>query len=194
MKRRRFYFTLLEMILVISLASLVAGAIGINIWNAKRKYNFDSEVSIVVNQLRLAQDLMLILDADLHLKFTQEEGADITYRLESEKELPWEWEQEIKRKHKPLRAIRSIVFNTKEKVLDLPFLSGGSNMPQGLLIFSSDSNLDSSKALKSYILFSGHPKPIEDVRTPPTTDQIGRVSEHNYKLTKMMQDEIQARQ
>lgn len=165
--RRRSHLTLIEMMIVMVIIALVGGVAAININGALKEQRFRTEVSIVLDQLRLAQDLMLILNTDVHLKFAEEkESQAITYWLEFDYPLAPHWEKELKRKHRPLQAIHRVDFKEGQQTpqtrgqLDLKFLSGGSVMSQGTLILSTSSGERDDGGLTRYICLPGYPSPF----------------------------------
>ena len=85
---RRVPFTLLEILLVLSLIALIAGLVGISVHKMYISQRFRNEVSLVVDQLRLAQDMMLILDTDVHVIFSEDKAGNYnTIKIESETKL-----------------------------------------------------------------------------------------------------------
>lgn len=170
-KLRRHYLTLLELMIVIGLLSLMAGLIAINIGNATVDQRFRSEVSRVVDEIRLAQDLMLVLGTDVHLVFSDEGDPGVKYWLELETTLPSAWQKEIQRPKKNLKTIRGIFINDTTQVatapepakgkIDLKFLSNGSVVSNGILRLSTSGQEDPPKgSLNSYICLPGYPHPI----------------------------------
>ena len=169
-KLQRRAMTLLEMMIVIGLLSLMAGLIAINIGNATIDQRFRNEVSRVVDEIRLAQDLMLVLGTDVHLIFASE-GDSVKYWLELETTLPPAWEKEIKRPRRNLKTIRGVFIHDTTEIatapapakgrIDLKFLSNGSVMSNGILRLStSDQDDPPANALNSYICLPGYPHPI----------------------------------
>ena len=63
--------TLLEIMIVIAVIAIATGVIGLGVNKAVVNQQFQTELSILVDELRLAQNLMLILGTDVHLKFKQ---------------------------------------------------------------------------------------------------------------------------
>lgn len=167
-KWRRLHVTLLEMMLVLAVLSLIAGALAYNINNAVIDQRFRTEVGRVVDELRLAQDLMLIFGTDVHVKFAKDEKqGGIKYWLELETEVPKKWKEEIHRPLKNLQAIRGVFFNdlstgnfTKGQI-DVKFLSKGSSMSQGVMRLATSSNENSPPGtLENFICLPGYPHPI----------------------------------
>lgn len=165
MINRRRHFTLIELILVMTLIALVGGVIAVNIGKAFQQQRFRSEVATVVDTLRLAQDLMLILQDDVHVIITQNEKG-ITFRIETESPLAKNWDAIIRRSHKTLKAIHAVKFldqlqrPTKMGELDIKFLSGGTVMSRGVIRLSSTDDDTVTNALRSAICLRGYPHPI----------------------------------
>lgn len=160
------HFTIIEMMIVITVLALVGGVIAVNVRKAFQEQRFRTETTLVVETLRLAQDLMLILQDDAHVIFTQNEKG-ITFWLKTESPLAKNWEEVIKRTHKTLKAIHSVKFldqlegPTKMGELDIKFLSGGTVMSRGVIRLSSTDNDTEVNALRSAIPLYGYPRPIE---------------------------------
>lgn len=178
MIRRLSFFTLVEILIVFLILSLVTAVVGINISKALEEQRFRTEVDIVLGELRLAQDLMLILKADVQVKFAQ--GAEgINYSIETESQTTKNWVNSLKRPHPKLKTIRGISFKDE---LDLPtvpgaivihFLSKGSVMSRGILRLSNSSdavNVPSWAQVKVINLY-GYPHPIVST-TPAKNDPI----------------------
>lgn len=175
---RRVYITLLELLLVIAILGLIAGIIGINATKAWQEQRFRTEVSRLVDQIRLAQDLMLIFNASVQVKITKIEGVGIDAQIVSDTPLPKRWSSEINRPRELLTMIKVINFpdliEEEDNVIlsDVPnqvtvkYLSGGSRISRGLMRIST-SNTDHPGALTRYISFPGVPGPIETVVTYP---------------------------
>lgn len=160
--------TLLEILIVMAILALVGGLVSIGINRALTDQRFRTEVSIVVDQLRLAQDLMLVLGTDVHLKFAVDgDTGGIKYWLELETELPKEIEKEVLRKRPKLKTVRGVflkdqlALQTVRGEIDVKFLSRGSVMSRGVLrLATSDSEDPPEGTLQTYICLPGYPKPI----------------------------------
>jgi type II secretory pathway pseudopilin PulG len=163
---RRSYITMIEVLLVMAILAITAGAVSINIRKAVREQSFNAEVSRVVAQLRLAQDLMLILKTDCILSFTQAEEEGIDYQILMERSLSDHWLKEIQKPHAKLNAIHWVEFKDdlphphEEGQLAVKFISGGTVMSKGLLRLSTSSRDDEFGALTRYVCLSGYPKAI----------------------------------
>jgi hypothetical protein len=164
---RRLPVTLLELVIVMAILALVAGIVAISINKALIDQRFRTEVSMVVDELRLAQDLMLIFGTDVHVIFQEDSKRDgINYWIELETELPKNIGREVMRKHEKLKTVRGVFFegNVLEEVhgkLDVGFLSGGAVMTKGIITLStSEEEVKSAGILHNYICLPGYPKPI----------------------------------
>jgi hypothetical protein len=165
--------TLIELLLVIAILSLIVGFGAVKIRDAIVDQSFRTEVSRVVDELRLAQDLMLIFETDVHLKFAgDDEEGGIKYWLELET-IQKEWDKEFRRKHKNLQTIHGVFMRDQigddvdEGIIDLKFLSKGCVMSRGLLrLASSDKDDPPPGTLQSYICLPGYPHPIFSTETP----------------------------
>lgn len=166
MSWKKRHFTIIEMIIVITIIALVSGVIGINIRKAYQQQQFRSEVAMVVETLRLAQDLMLILQDDVHVIFTQNDKG-IVFWLETRSPLAKNWEAVIKRTHKTLKAIHAVKFldelqgPVRMGELDIKFLSGGTVMSRGVVRLASTDDDNARDALRSAICLYGYPHTIK---------------------------------
>ncbi|MEM1283213.1 MAG: hypothetical protein AAGG81_06630 [Chlamydiota bacterium] len=161
---RKPAITLLELLIVIAIIATVSGFIAINVTKAVRQQRFRSEVSRVVDEMRLAQDLMLILGVGATLKFEVRRGGDgIDYWLETSLPLPKHWEAMIHKESPALKAIQVIQFqdSSEEGKLEIKFLSPETGMSKGLLRLSTNERDDDLGAFTSYICLPGYPSPIE---------------------------------
>lgn len=148
---RRAYFTLIEMLLVLGIIAVIGGVVALGVNNAVTQQRFYAEVSVITEKLRLAQDLMLILNSDVHAKFEKRDDS-ITFGIETESALYGGWEIEIKRGVK-LRSIDAVTFGDEENNIDLKFFSGGTIMSKGVLALSS-------RGETQYICLPGYPQVI----------------------------------
>lgn len=165
---RRLPITLLEVMIVIAILSMAAGIVAVSVNKALINQRFRTEVDRVVDELRLAQDLMLILENDVHLRFgVDPNGNGIIYSLKLETKLPKKVEYEILRKKAPLKTIKGVFFADElatkitEKQIDIKFLSNGAVMSKGIIrLASSDDENVPKGTLESFICLAGYPRPI----------------------------------
>lgn len=181
---RRFFATLIELLIVISILGIITGAVGIGIFKAVREQQFQSEVSQVQDTLRLAQDLMLVRNADVSIKFTAV-GDEIWYWIEFDQQGSKKWTRESLREPKKLKRIQYVDFQEvamEEPVqgsAEIRFFSGGAVMSQGDLRLSTSKNDDLKGALTRYIWLAGYPSLIisKEEETPLMEDEEASVSE-----------------
>lgn len=189
MKRRPV--TLVELLLVLMVLTMVGGLVAINIRRAYQEQAFRAEVATVVDSLRLAQDLMLILDSDVHVYFAANPQGILSW-VETEKRLTPNWERELKRKRTLLKAIHLVEMEQKEAILDVQFLSGGSVMSKGVLGLYSSSNKFQPGVFVSSICLPGIPQPIRSVSGELSPQSCFKEDQEEL-LTRDMLNEIQPR-
>lgn len=164
--RSVLYVTLIELLIVMAILSLAGGAIAIGISRAMVDQKFRTEVSRFVDELRFAQDLMLVLRTDVRL-YVKEEEKDILYWLELETPIQDSLKKQVLEKRK-LKVIRGFVFEdkfqpSKEKgQVDIKFLSRGMAMSRGMVgLATSSDGKDLENTLQVYIPLTGSPGPIQ---------------------------------
>ena len=190
---KKYYVTLIELLMVIALMIMMAGIIGVNVRKLITEQRFDTEVSLIVDELRLAQNLMLILNYDIHVKFEPaKEGKGIKFWIETSKLLNDNWTKELIRPRPLLTAIKRIEFGEGASPIDIAFYSKGSSMSQGIIILSNSARPNDSNALTSYICLPGFPSQIASVSKPLDNKECNSKNETEYdeKLTTLIQREI----
>jgi type II secretory pathway pseudopilin PulG len=194
MKHKRRFITFIEVMIILTIILLSLGLIGANIQKLVEQQRFKTEVVIVLDQLRLAQDIMLILNADALVKFSKDENG-FKSKIEVENILSKGWQREINRDRPALTTIKFIEFadngsDIKKQVppFDLNFLSGGSIMSQGVLRLAT-----SEKGLEAFIFLPGYPYPIESVQNSKQnpTGLFQNSSDFFDKLTFNMRRDIE---
>jgi len=156
--KRRSPITLLELIVVISILSLTFGLFSINIVKALQEQRFYSNVAFLTDELKLSQELMLLLNMDIQFHLMSRGDGRITTSYTTTGNTPDMWDKIAKIK-KTLSHIDRITFNefelapSKEGKITLEFLSNGSVMSKGLLKLSY-------KQLERAIPLPGYPAPI----------------------------------
>ncbi len=194
MKYKRHQMTFIEVMIILTIILLTTGLMGVNIQRMIKQQHFKSEVALVVDQLRLAQDIMLILNADVRVKFNKDKNG-FKLHIEVENILSKGWQREIQRERPALKHIQSIAFedyNSGNKIeqppLELLFLSGGSIMSQGLLQLKGAGDDD-----QAYLMFPGYPYPIESSQNAEDhlTRRIQHQADYFEKLTFYMRREIE---
>ncbi len=166
MKAKRRFMTFVEMMIILTIMLLSLGLIGLNIKKLITQQRFKTEVALVVDQLRLAQDLMLILNADALVNFNKDkQGFKST--IEVENILSKEWQREIDRDRPSLTTIKTLEFFDKNSDIKtqippftLNFLSGGSIISKGMIRLATV-----DKELEAFIFLPGYPYPLESVQS-----------------------------
>jgi type II secretory pathway pseudopilin PulG len=200
---KRLYLTLLELIMVLTILGIIAGFFGINIAKALKEQRFNTEVSLVLNQLRLAQDIMLIMNTNLTLTFKAHSTEGIEYSLKTAVEMPKEmkfWEKEIKRSHSFLKTIKQVNFDDQldkdnptdaENTISVKFLSGGDKMSYGIMRLSTSKNDEDFGALTRYICLPGYPAPIVTTSERPTEETcLGGDESFSEQMTRRTYEEL----
>lgn len=156
---RRLYFTLLEILVVLTILSLGAALAGVKIHQIYKEQRFLSDTQQVLSQLAMAQDLMLIMDTDVKVRFEKDpQTKRFAVWLDIEKPLDEAWGRLVERKV-VLSTIQSIKFKGKtQNKLALLFSLG--KMSKGTLTLSESSSLDFSdnKNPKFLIKLPGYPR------------------------------------
>lgn len=164
LKTKGRYFTLLEVLVVMMILSLMVIVTGVKVQEAYKEQRFLSESQQVLNQLELAQDLMLLLDADVRVVLKMNTNDQLTLKLDVEKPFSDSWLKLIER---PLvfPSIQSYEFkdnefgSPKDETI-LHFVFG--NMTQGTLILfdQKQPSRTNKKMKKTIISLPGYPVPI----------------------------------
>lgn len=189
----RRYVTLIETMIALAILGLVATVIGLNVSKAMQDQRFRTEIALVVEQLRLAQSLMLILNEDVKVHF-KEEAGQIHYGLSFQCPMKSGWDKELTRKPQPLKAIRTVAFKGtgEEKApgsLTLNFLSSGMVMSSGTLTLSTAKGLNSSDT--RYVNLPGYPHPITAVANEESALSLQmRATRSDDQLTQFIMPEI----
>lgn len=191
----------MEMLLVLGILSLIAGFLGVNISKMLQEQRFRTEVSQVVDQLRLAQDLMLIHDTNVQVKFVADQNTGWEYGIAFDTPIPKGWAQELKRPHQKLKMIHYVNFHDKNRLFDdsehnefqIQFLSGGAVMSKGVLVLASANPENGGNVLARYVWISGSPQPIVTVNKMPEEYNEKDVT-FETRLTQITHGEIQAKE
>lgn len=155
------YFTLLELLIVLFIISFGVLLTGVKLKEAYEEQRFFSEAQQVLSHIAMAQDLMLIMDADVQVKLAHDpETRQVTCRLEIEKPLEDAWARMIER-NLILTAIHSFEFEKGgENPLTLNFTLGC--MSQGTLTLFEGKQDDARRSEKRLfkIELAGYPSPM----------------------------------
>ena len=181
---RRSYFTLLELLMVLFLISFGVLLTGVKVKEMYHEQRFFSEAQKVLSHLTMAQDLMLITDADVYFKFAPDpqDRDKLQFWLEVEKPFEEAWAHFIERKVN-LEAIRSYEFiDHRERDYhrhDLALLFSSGAMSQGeLTLYEGTKQNAGQKDNRFYsIELPGYPKSLkgeaskDDHQRRPTYDR-----------------------
>lgn len=177
---RRLPVTLLELLVVIAILAMAAGIVMVSINKAVVDQRFRTEVGGIVDTLRLAQDLMLIVGKDVKVVFQETKDHEgIEYWLEMDTILSPNIQKEITKRIHRLKTVKGVFFvdelltEIHEGRLDVKFLSKGSVMSKGIMrLATSDSEHPPAGTLQSYICLAGYPKPIISSETDEDAKRI----------------------
>jgi prepilin-type N-terminal cleavage/methylation domain-containing protein len=132
MSKQTNAFTLLEIILVITILSMVASVVGWQIATCVNRYALQREVEEVYNAVKQSQVLSLTYKTDIGVHFLREDGV-FYYCLQTDEPF---MEISFDREKKALRKVGRITFNGKSvKTFDLSLFSNGNIEPRGVLGF-----------------------------------------------------------
>jgi len=189
--KNKLQFTLIELLIVLTIIALIAGVVGINIQKALRDQRFKSEVSAFVDRLRLAQDMMLIVDADVHFKIEANDTEKvIKYWIETNKPFSKSFDPYIK-KVCSLKTTHHVSHALgKDGIIDLKFLSKGSVMSSGNIQLFSGIKNDPTSLLGSNIMLNGYPSPIYSTERL-IQDQLNDFTTTDSTITQTTMHEIQ---
>lgn len=168
---KRRFVTLLEMLIVMLLLSILFSVVGMQVHKAIREQRFHTEVSMVVDRLRLAQDLMLTLPGDITVVFVcRPEGKGIEYWLKVETPHETPAVTALTAKHYMLKEIQGVFFkddlelttpSPQQGYLEVKFWSKGAVMSQGLIrLAASPEDPTPSGIRQAYVALSGYPEPL----------------------------------
>lgn len=170
--KRRAYFTLIEILLSMALFALVIGAVAFNIRYIVGQQKFQNEVSVVADILNRAQQLLLIYDKPMRVKFNVVENG-IDCRIESDCLLDSVWEKWVTQRSKTLTQIHSVNFkdlnhaeeNAKERTIY--FFPKGGGYSKGVIELSSAKSSDIKGSYNAYICLPGYPMVVKALPESP---------------------------
>lgn len=209
--RKCFYLTLLEMMLVIAILAVFGGVLALKIDRVIREQRFTSEAHQVVDQLRLAQNLMLIFHTNVHVHIMENtELRVLDCWLTFDTPLPGHWGQDLQRVHH-FKMIKEINFwdpnettVTKSEDPTIPpqiipdrfneltiaFLSGGSKMSKNILLLATAKKEQDPGALESWVCLQGYPAPITLLSKNPEDNCLIKEQPSDAQLTQQTFEEI----
>lgn len=194
---RKSFFTLAEILIVCILLVAMIGVVGINIRSWVQEQRFQTEVGLILEDLRLAQDLMLIVDASVSVEL-QKEQEGISCKIVGKGIFSPQWQQVLERSRRKLRTIQEISFDdgsgdrslVSGQILVLRFLSGGGSMSRGILHLA-ESSRNSAESFNRYITLMGYPQPITSSATPVPLSREN--ASFDQKLTEATMEEVRTK-
>lgn len=155
-------FTLIELLVVLAILAVSSALVGLGIRQALIDQRFRSEVSLVVQQLRIAQDLMLFASADAYVKFSTDNHGNPTSRIEVKTRVPPFLEKQVDLSPKVYTTLKRIEFfdfgmgDHSTTSFEIEFGSKGTSMTRGTLrLWAGD-----SESWVRVIDLTGSPGPI----------------------------------
>ncbi|WP_166156374.1 hypothetical protein [Neochlamydia sp. AcF84] len=194
------FITLLELLMVMAILALTLGVIGFNVHKALREQRFKTETDLVVDYLRLAQNLMLIMNADVHVIFESAQNSQANLmRLKVEGNLDDKLLELVTNKEKPLHYIQLIEFHDENRTqhesnkIDVKFFSKGSVMSKGAMRLATHAQSNASGTLERFIYLPGYPQPIVSTlaNSPDFASKEKQNADFEIKLINATMQEIQ---
>ncbi len=186
-------FTLIELLVVLAILAVASALVGLGIRQALVDQRFRSEVNMVVQQLRVAQDLMLFASADAYVKFSTDSHGHPTSRIEVKTRIPPFLEKQVDlspRVYSTLKRIEFFDYGNGEHSLtafDLEFGSRGTSMTRGTLRLSAGDTVDWVREID----LIGSPGPIVSRRSDSTHKEDPESGQQLYeRLTQNIQQQF----
>lgn len=182
MKSKKRHITLIELLIVLAIMLLFAGLIGINISKASKEQRFKDETQQILNQLRMAQEFMVIFQVNVSL-LLEHQHQGWTYQLVFDTPPPPQIAHLAKDKPSQLSEIKQIEFedlnhfdakDPKDKIY-IRFLANGTRMSRGLL------QLANHRDNERYIDLPGYVTPLKLTLSKPSKDNTVE-EERNFNL------------
>lgn len=165
-KVKKRCFTLIEMLVVLLILSTGIALTGVKIKQAYSEQRKMSDVQQVLNSLILAQDLMLMMNADVEVTLKRDHAKKcVICQVEVEKPVDPAWSR-IVEKTSELSSLRSFQFSGYHAdPLKLRFVPG--KMSQGTLTLSANDHISYGSEDKNdfKIVLNGYPSPIRQLKT-----------------------------
>lgn len=189
---KRLHLTFIEILVAVAMLATVATVVSVNIVKAINEQRFRSEVGYVVDKLRLAQNLMLLLNEDVEVHFTRApEGFRCALSFQCSSSVGWD--KELTRSSPLLTGLRDVDFKgtgkkSEENGFVVNFLSAGTVMSQGILSLYGG-NRDSVR----YICLRGFPHPIYATEQSEGLACLKDFIDNKQQLTQIIVPEITAK-
>ena len=132
------HFTLVEILVVITLAALALGTLGIRGLSALRQHQFEASVDQIVSKLNLAQHLMLCCRADVVVQIERDTKDRLILQIRGDEALPDNFKM-VTSSATLLKGIEALQFDgAKKPSLSLCFhRQAGLSLPRGTLTLTS---------------------------------------------------------
>lgn len=156
------HITLIEVLVVIAIIAASAGLLAVKMRDFLQEQAFLDESHQLLNQLRIAQDVMQVMNADIVVKISQDENGLITSQIEPKSHPPELAKRLISTSPLKLKALGRVEFEDQftETVLkenfDLTFMSRGFTMNHGILKLAPKG----TSGQEQVIYLPGHPAPL----------------------------------
>ncbi len=156
---RKKFFTMVEMLIVMAILSVVAGAVGFNMLKMRRQQQFVSGVSLVEQKLQAALETMLIHHNNVRVIFDRDKGR---LKLTAESETPLERGMGRLLKTNPvIEGVSEAVWRPHDQDVAsgkaiLVFSAMANAIPKGTLtLYGTD------PSQKKTVVLKGYPHPIK---------------------------------
>jgi len=184
MTLRKSYITLVELLIVLSLIALVAGAVGWNIAGMQRQEKFYAAVGQVVDKLHAAQELMLIYNDDVTVEIQKQRDGSYLIGLKTGSPMTTRLGNLITAAT-AVEGLGSVAFSTENRLLEtdrleLKYAAVGHRTPEGTLILSAYPTITAEGPLRTMIYLTGYPLPITPNKNPVDVQETLTESEELY--------------
>lgn len=158
--------------MVLALISIVIGAVAINIRHLVQQQKFQNEVNVVVDLLNRAQQLMVIYNQNVRVKFSVT-AKGIQPKIEIDCLLDPQWEKWLTRHSKILTEIHSLNFKDltfperSETERMIHFMPNGGGISRGIMSLSTAKETGITGAFDAYICLPGYTASIKSEMTNP---------------------------
>jgi type II secretory pathway pseudopilin PulG len=195
--KKRQFASLIEILIVFAIVISMGSIFGISIYKARQEQRFNSEVELVLNKLKLAQDLMLIFKGEVTLKLTKHQDNKAALQLEFDVKLPSPWKEKLSQPSQELRTIKGFHFEDQHPLkkdlstdeISVYFYSNGDSMSRGLIRLTDTQSEANANAIR-YIYLPGHPAPLTSSYTRPVIEKIEKEMKEDKELSQRVKEEI----
>jgi hypothetical protein len=182
---------LLEVLLVLTVAISAAATVGINVNKLLKQQHFLNESEALLSRMKMTQEMMVLLQTDISLKFAQTNEKP-SYTMESDELLEPAWHRLLTKQRGTLNSIREIAFFADGEApavqeFALEFLSQGVVMTRGVLALNS---FDPTQGPLGLALL-GYPAPLLLEPLPQAMERLKNSIEANEKQGEILSGFIQ---